>query len=203
MSDGSPFDETKWYKVAMNSYRGNGGGELLTKGAGIPHDSLQSRIVYESERDQRYYLMKEIEKEEEIPQGSHGLRRNRRVILQLWEVRAIMSTENRNHPIQTKEAQIMERTRLDDMLERYGEVCTQKVAAQLLNVVPRTIHRMLEEGRLRRVDRRVDVRSICEYIENPKQANFVAKAKNTRPRNTMSESDFFAAAQQGRWAPRR
>ena len=45
--------------------------------------------------------------------------------------------------------------------------------------------------------------SICEYIENPKQANFVAKAKNTRPRNTMSESDFFAAAQQGRWAPRR
>ena len=26
----------------------------------------------------------------------------------------------------------MERTRLDDMLERYGEVCTQKVAAQLL-----------------------------------------------------------------------
>ena len=49
---------------------------------------------------------------------------------------------------------------------------------------------------MRRVDRRVDVRSICEYIENPKQANFVAKAKNTRPRNTMSESDFFAAAQQ-------
>ena len=93
----------------------------------------------------------------------------------------------------------MERTRLDDMLERYGEVCTQKVAAQLLNVVPRTIHRMLEEGRLRRVD----VRSICEYIENPKQANFVAKAKNTRPRNTMSESDFFAAARQGRWALRR
>ena len=35
------------------------------------------------------------------------------------------------------------RNRLDDMLERYGEVCTQKVAAQLLSVVPRTIHRML------------------------------------------------------------
>ena len=42
------------------------------------------------------------------------------------------------------------RNRLDDMLERYGEVCTQKVAAQLLSVVPRTIHRMLEEGRLDR-----------------------------------------------------
>ena len=95
------------------------------------------------------------------------------------------------------------KNRLDDMLERYGEVCTQKVAAQLLNVVPRTIRRMMEESRLRRVDRRVDVRSICEYIENPKQANFVAKARNARPRNTMSQSDFFAAAQQGRWAPRR
>ncbi len=62
MSDGTPFDENKWYKVAMNSYRGNGGGELLTKGAGIPHDSLPDRIIYESELDQRYYLMKEIEK---------------------------------------------------------------------------------------------------------------------------------------------
>jgi len=62
MSDGRPFSETEWYKVAMNSYRANGGGELLTKGAGIPHDSLKSRTIFESERDQRYYLMKEIEK---------------------------------------------------------------------------------------------------------------------------------------------
>lgn len=94
------------------------------------------------------------------------------------------------------------RNRMDDMVERYGEVCTQKVAAQILNVVPRTIHRMMDEGRLRRVDRRVDVRSICEYIENPKQANFVARAKNNRPRNTMSQSDFLAAARQGRWQKR-
>lgn len=62
MSDGKPFYENRWYKVAMNSYRGNGGGELMTKGAGIPHDSLKSRIIYESEHDQRYHLMKEIEK---------------------------------------------------------------------------------------------------------------------------------------------
>ena len=55
-------DENKWYKVAVNSYRGNGGGELLTRGAGIPKDSLESRIIWRSERDQRYYLMQEIEK---------------------------------------------------------------------------------------------------------------------------------------------
>ena len=62
MSNGQPFDEKKWYKVAVNSYRGNGGGELLTHGAGIPKDSLESRIIYRSERDQRYYQMEAIEK---------------------------------------------------------------------------------------------------------------------------------------------
>lgn len=62
MSNGQPFDEHKTYKVALNSYRGNGGGELLTKGAGIPHEELDKRIIYRSEKDQRYYLMKEIEK---------------------------------------------------------------------------------------------------------------------------------------------
>ena len=62
MSNGEPFDEKKWYKVVLNSYRGNGGGELLTRGAGIPKDSLESRVIYRSERDQRYYLTKEIER---------------------------------------------------------------------------------------------------------------------------------------------
>ena len=62
MSNGQPFDEKKWYNVAVNSYRGNGGGELLTRGAGIPKDSLDNRIIYRSKRDQRYYLMEAIEK---------------------------------------------------------------------------------------------------------------------------------------------
>ena len=62
MSDGQPFDEKKWYKVAMNSYRANGGGELLTHGAGIPKDSLASRAIFCTERDQRYYLTEEIKR---------------------------------------------------------------------------------------------------------------------------------------------
>ncbi len=61
MSNGQPFDEQKSYKVVMNSYRGNGGGELLTRGAGIPKDSLSGRIFSMSERDQRYYMTQEIE----------------------------------------------------------------------------------------------------------------------------------------------
>ena len=66
MSDGTPFDEKKWYKVAMNSYRANGGGELLTHGAGIPKDSLSSRVLYCSELDQRHYLMEEIERQKTV-----------------------------------------------------------------------------------------------------------------------------------------
>ena len=66
LADGSKFDENKIYKVVMNSYRGNGGGELLTKGAGIPHDSISSRIIFVSERDQRYYLMKYIEEKKKL-----------------------------------------------------------------------------------------------------------------------------------------
>lgn len=62
MSNGQPFEENKWYKVVMNSYRGNGGGELLTRGAGIPKDSLDARVTFRSEKDQRFYLMKEIER---------------------------------------------------------------------------------------------------------------------------------------------
>ena len=62
MSNGEPFDEKKWYKVAMNSYRANGGGELLTLGAGIPKDSLESRVIFHTDRDQRHFLTEEIRK---------------------------------------------------------------------------------------------------------------------------------------------
>ncbi len=62
MSDGKPFDMDKVYKVVMNSYRANGGGNLIVHGAGIPKDSLNSRIVYQSELDLRHYLMEEIER---------------------------------------------------------------------------------------------------------------------------------------------
>lgn len=62
-SDGRPFNENTWYRVAMNSYRGNGGGELLTNGAGIPIKDIPNRIVSMSQYDLRYYLTQKIEKE--------------------------------------------------------------------------------------------------------------------------------------------
>lgn len=62
MADGAPFDLNKVYKVALNSYRGNGGGELLTKGAGIPQEQLKDRIIFSTDKDLRFYLMNYIEK---------------------------------------------------------------------------------------------------------------------------------------------
>lgn len=61
MADGKPFEMDKQYRVAVNSYRGNGGGDLLTKGAGIPKAELAKRIVFSTDKDLRYYLMKRIE----------------------------------------------------------------------------------------------------------------------------------------------
>ena len=51
--DGSPFDEDAVYKVAINSYRGSGGGGHLTEGAGIPHEKLGGRIIATTDTDLR------------------------------------------------------------------------------------------------------------------------------------------------------
>lgn len=75
MMDGSPFHPAKTYKVAVNSYRGNGGGNLLTEGAGIPHNQLSSRIISSTDKDLRYYLIKAIQKRGEItPIVNHNWR---------------------------------------------------------------------------------------------------------------------------------
>ena len=73
MSNGEPFQMNKTYKVVMNSYRGNGGGDLLTKGAGIPKEEINSRIIYQSPLDLRHYLTQEIERLGNVnPQAAHN-----------------------------------------------------------------------------------------------------------------------------------
>ena len=66
MADGTPFDMKRTYRVAVNAYRANGGGELITRGAGISHDELKSRVLDATELDLRYYLMKAIERKGRI-----------------------------------------------------------------------------------------------------------------------------------------
>ena len=43
--DGSAFDLTKEYNVAMTSYRASGGGDIMRKGAGIDTDRIGDRVV--------------------------------------------------------------------------------------------------------------------------------------------------------------
>lgn len=63
MANGEPFDPDKTYTVAVNSYRGNGGGEIFTKGAAMTQEDLKSRVVTSTDKDLRFYLMEEIKKQ--------------------------------------------------------------------------------------------------------------------------------------------
>jgi len=57
LSNGSPFNLSKNYIVAINSYRGSGGGGHLIRGAGISKEELPKRIISSTEKDLRFYLM--------------------------------------------------------------------------------------------------------------------------------------------------
>jgi 2',3'-cyclic-nucleotide 2'-phosphodiesterase / 3'-nucleotidase len=60
-TDGRAFLKNRLYKVAVNSYRGTGGGGHFTEGAGIDKNELRSRVISSTDRDLRYYILKSIE----------------------------------------------------------------------------------------------------------------------------------------------
>lgn len=62
MMDGTPFDLSKTYKVAMSSYRGNGGGGHLTVGAKIPANEITMRLITSTTKDMRYLIMQDVMK---------------------------------------------------------------------------------------------------------------------------------------------
>jgi 2',3'-cyclic-nucleotide 2'-phosphodiesterase/3'-nucleotidase len=62
MDDGSEFSYDKSYRVAINSYRGTGGGGHLTEGVGLSKEELAKRTLSVSSHDMRYYLMNWIER---------------------------------------------------------------------------------------------------------------------------------------------
>jgi 2',3'-cyclic-nucleotide 2'-phosphodiesterase/3'-nucleotidase len=65
-SNGDRFDMQETFKVALNSYRGNGGGGHLTAGAGITKKELPERLINSTERDLRYYILEYLEAKESI-----------------------------------------------------------------------------------------------------------------------------------------
>jgi len=66
LSDGTPFDESLTYSVAVNSYRGSGGGGHLTDGAGIAKEELADRISLSTDRDLRFYMMEYLRQQDTL-----------------------------------------------------------------------------------------------------------------------------------------
>ena len=81
LRNGGMFDENKTYTVAVNSYRGNGGGGHLTAGSKIPTEELSDRILSATDKDLRFYMMRWIEQQQEVTPKAFD---NWKVIPQNW-----------------------------------------------------------------------------------------------------------------------
>ena len=84
---------------------------------------------------------------------------------------------------QIEKHQLSSQDRLSDMLDRYGECCTQEKAAKILGKCSRTIRRMLDDGRLTLLNAGVDVRSIASYMMNPEQSDFESRLQARQKRS--------------------
>ena len=66
LSNGNEFRLEKEYRVAVNSYRGNGGGGHFYEGAGIGKNELMSRVMKSTDRDLRFYMIDYIRQKKVI-----------------------------------------------------------------------------------------------------------------------------------------
>lgn len=80
-SDGRPFDSGKRYNVALNSYRGNGGGGHLTEGARLNGRDLQGRLIRSTERDLRFYILEYLGEKQTITPEAYN---NWKIIPDKW-----------------------------------------------------------------------------------------------------------------------
>ncbi|MBA4321844.1 MAG: bifunctional metallophosphatase/5'-nucleotidase [Odoribacter sp.] len=85
-SDGRPFEKEKIYRVAVNSYRGNGGGGHFTEGVGLSSAELRSRLISSTDKDLRFYIIKAIEKRRIIAPSPNN---NWKIIPVDWVKKAI------------------------------------------------------------------------------------------------------------------
>jgi 2',3'-cyclic-nucleotide 2'-phosphodiesterase / 3'-nucleotidase len=92
LSSGKPFEKDKIYKVAVNSYRGNGGGGHLTEGSGLNASMLRKRLLASTDRDLRYYILKSIEEKKSIAPAPGN---NWKIIPEEW----VKAAEKREYPL--------------------------------------------------------------------------------------------------------
>lgn len=64
MTDGRPFYADSTYTVAINSYRGNGGGGHLTQGVGWSKEEIGKHILKIWDKDVRYYITEYIKEQQ-------------------------------------------------------------------------------------------------------------------------------------------
>jgi 2',3'-cyclic-nucleotide 2'-phosphodiesterase/3'-nucleotidase len=84
-SDGRPFEMDRKYSVALNSFRGNGGGRHLTDGVGIDSKKLPERLISSTERDLRFYMLNFIESHKNFKPAPSG---NWKIIPEEWVKKA-------------------------------------------------------------------------------------------------------------------
>jgi 2',3'-cyclic-nucleotide 2'-phosphodiesterase / 3'-nucleotidase len=90
--NGKQFDESKTYKIAVNSYRGTGGGGHFTEGAGIGIEELRKRLVKSTDRDLRYYIMEKIKEKKTLDPLPMN---NWRIVPENW----VKSAKAREYPL--------------------------------------------------------------------------------------------------------
>ncbi len=88
LSDGRTFSKDATYLVALNSYRAQGGGGHL-EAAGLTKEMVDERLVSATDKDLRYYLLKEFENNEVI---SPYVDNNWLVIPNLWVRRGMKNS---------------------------------------------------------------------------------------------------------------
>ncbi len=105
--DGTPFSLSKKYIVALTAYRANGGGELLTKGAGLTKEEIDPRIRAMSKMDIRHYLLQYIKAKGVIdpkPRGhwefvphditAPAIERERQLLFSRWNKEEVKTKED-------------------------------------------------------------------------------------------------------------
>lgn len=80
-TNGSPFEEGKTYRVALNSYRGSGGGGHLASGAGLSEKELPERITFSTTKDLRFHMMEWMNVQQVIEPAAYD---NWTVITHSW-----------------------------------------------------------------------------------------------------------------------
>lgn len=91
-TDGRVFEKNKMYKVAVNSYRGNGGGGHFTEGVGFSKEELRKRLISSTDRDLRFYILKYIEETKTITPSPLN---NWKIIPEAW----VKEARNTEYPL--------------------------------------------------------------------------------------------------------